>query len=76
MVLRPLHAGTGTKRRDEMTNESGHAVYAALKAYGFSPAKAAEIKLDYERRDKYAAAFVDLAIKNFTHTTKDTTHAN
>jgi hypothetical protein len=52
-----------------MANENKTLVYTALKAYGFSPAKAAEIELDFTRGDKYAAAFVDLAIKAFTKET-------
>lgn len=35
--------------------------YQALKAYGFSPAKAAEIELDANRGDAHAKAFLDLA---------------
>ena len=37
-----------------------------LIAYGFSAFKAWEIALDYERGDKYAAAFVELAIAKAT----------
>jgi len=37
-----------------------------LIAYGFSAFKAHEIALDYERGDKYAAAFVELAIAKAT----------
>jgi len=33
--------------------------YEALKAYGHSPAKAAEIILDAERGDKHALAWID-----------------
>jgi len=57
-----------------MANESGPAIYAVLKTYGFSPAKATEIKLDYERGDKYASAFVDLAIKAECERQKGHTH--
>jgi hypothetical protein len=35
-----------------------------LIAYGFSAFKAHEIALDYERGDKYAAAFVQIAANN------------
>lgn len=35
--------------------------YEALKAYGFSPAKAAEIVLDAKRGDRHAIIVVDLA---------------
>lgn len=35
--------------------------YELLKAYGFSPAKAAEIEIDARRGDKYAKAFIDMA---------------
>lgn len=38
-------------------------IYRALVEYGFSPQKAAEIALDHERGDKYAAAFVDIALR-------------
>jgi hypothetical protein len=37
--------------------------YEILKSYGFSPAKAAEIALDAKRGDKYALAWVDLALR-------------
>ncbi len=36
--------------------------YEALKAYGFSPARAAEIELDASRGDTYAAAVLKLAM--------------
>lgn len=36
--------------------------YAALKAYGFSPAKAAEIALDARRGSLYARMFIRLAL--------------
>lgn len=36
--------------------------YAALKAYGFSPAKAAEITLDARRGLLYAQMFIRLAL--------------
>ena len=35
--------------------------YEALKAYGFSPAKAGEILLDVKRGDGYAARFLAMA---------------
>lgn len=37
-------------------------IYEALKAYGFSAFKAAEIKLDYKRGCNYAAKFVEMAL--------------
>jgi hypothetical protein len=36
-------------------------IYAALKAFGFSAFKAAEIMLDAERGDKYALSVVRLS---------------
>lgn len=36
-------------------------IYTMLKAYGFSPMKAAEIVLDASRGDQYAMLFVRLA---------------
>ena len=36
-------------------------IYDRLKQYGFSPAKAAEIVLDAERKDPYARSFIGLA---------------
>ena len=36
--------------------------YAALKAYGFSPAKAGEIVLDARRGSLYAQMFIRLAL--------------
>lgn len=35
--------------------------YAILKAYGFSPAKAAEVVIDANRGDEHAKRFVELA---------------
>lgn len=37
-------------------------IYNALKRYGFSPAKAAEIVLDATRKDAYARKFVGIAV--------------
>lgn len=38
-------------------------VYEALKAFGFSPFKAAEIVLDARRRDTHARNVVCIAVK-------------
>jgi hypothetical protein len=38
--------------------------YEALKAFGFSPMKAAEIALDAKRGDTYAASWLALARKS------------
>ena len=40
--------------------------YEALKAYGFSPAKAGEILLDVKRGDQYAKAALAIARNSFT----------
>jgi hypothetical protein len=42
-------------------------VYEALKAYGFSAAKAAEILLDARRNSRYARQFVGLACRSRSH---------
>lgn len=49
--------------RVEIEAEAGTA-YQALKAFGFSAAKAAEVLLDSQRGDAYAASFVKLALES------------
>ena len=44
------------------TKYEGLVAYGALKRYGFSAFKAAEIALDYQRGDAYASKFVSLAM--------------